>query len=118
MSKSSFQKKHFYLVAGEVKFANKADETIGSTLLNAILPWDDKALPVRAIGRAQQALQINFRGKIDNDPSIEVVDVVIINMTYLGHMSQAEFEKPPEGMRLQERGDAVSDPAADPFKLN
>lgn len=65
----SNSKKHYHLVAGEVKFGNTTDETIGSTLLNALLPWDAKHLPLRAIGRAQQALQIQFRNRIQNDPA-------------------------------------------------
>lgn len=103
---SKFHKHHYYLVCGEVKFAKPATddqpETIGSTLLNAVVSRDEKTFPVSAIGRAQQALQLNFHGRME-DPSIIVADVVLVNVVYLGHMSQAEFQKQPEGTKLQER---------------
>jgi hypothetical protein len=114
----SNSKKHYHLVAGEVKFGNTTDETIGSTLLNALLPWDTHDLPLRAIGRAQQALQIQFRNRIQNDPTIQIIDVVIVNFSYLGFMTEEEFNQAPEGTKMQERPASVVPYADDPFKLN
>ena len=39
------------------------------------------------------------------DRSQSIVDVVLQNFVYLGHMTQEEFVKPPAGMKVQERKD-------------
>lgn len=104
---STFNKKHHYLVAAEVVFLSEEEgEHPNAIRLNAVLAQEDKALPVKSIGRAQQAVQLNFFKRM-NDAKIQVLDVVIISFSYLGHMSEKEFQKVPEGHQLAER---VQDP--------
>lgn len=95
------QKQHYFLVCGEVIF-HTADEQVGTIRLNAIVTHEKPTIPVRLIGKAQQALQLNFFKKLE-DAAATVVDVVIINFSDLGKMTEKEFHAAPAGMELQER---------------
>lgn len=96
---------HYHLVAGNVVFntAEGPNQMTGALTLNTVLRGPTKNVPARQIGRAQQALQMLFFEKT-GDPTVEVVDVVIISINHLGFMSEAEFNAPPEGMVQRERG--------------
>lgn len=103
-------RKHYHLVAGQVLFKNKEDE-VGSITLNAIVTSDSSKVPVRMIGRAQQALQMNFHKRME-DPSLTIFDVVVLGLTHCGHMTDREWNKAPDGTQLQEiSGDS-------PFTIN
>ena len=106
------KKQHYYLVAGLVIFQTKDGEA-GQIMTNGIVVNDNKTFPARLIGKAQQILQMNFFKRLD-DPSTTVVDVPIYSISYLGLMTEKEFDAAPEGMQLQER--VVADPFADPDK--
>jgi hypothetical protein len=98
------KKQHYWLVAGTVMFGNKAEETIGNVSLNTTTRTDADAFPSREIGRAQQALQMLFFKRIlqEDQANIQVVDVVIISVNYLGEMTEEEFLRPPEGTTVAE----------------
>lgn len=95
---------HYHLVAGNVVFQTPEgpEQTMGSLTLNTVLRGPTPNVPARQIGRAQQALQMLFFDKT-GDPTLQVVDVVIISVSPLGFMTEAEFNAPPEGMVQQER---------------
>lgn len=96
----SSARKHYFLVAGQITFKNEDDE-LGSLPLNAVVTHDTAKIPVRLIGRAQQALQMNFHQRME-DPSLTIVDVVVLGLTHCGHMTEREWNKAPEGTKLQE----------------
>lgn len=88
------------MICGEVIFMTK-DGQSGSVRLNSVATSQFNKIPVALIGKAQQGLQLNFFKKME-DPDVQVLDVVIMNIFHLGHMTPAEFHKPPEGTVLQE----------------
>jgi hypothetical protein len=92
-------KKHFYLVAGEIVFKTKEGE-MGSIRLNALVVTNEPKFAVHQINLAQQALQMHFH-KRHTDP-VEVVDVVMNGLMYLGLFTDKEFHAVPEGMRVQQ----------------
>lgn len=101
-------KKHHYLVTGELVYTVKDADNIHALRLNAVVLGDTAdTIPARAIGAAQQALQMQFHQRMDN-PEVTVRDVVIMNMLYLGNMTAEEFQRPPENMRKQEVEDQVA----------
>ena len=106
------KKQHYFLVAGQVVFHTE-DGNPGQVLLNALVTNDSKTFPVRMIGKAQQALQLHFFKKV-GDGKATVLDVPILNVSYLGLMTEKEFHATPEGTKLQER--APDDPFADKGK--
>lgn len=105
------QKLHYFLVCGEIIF-HTADEQVGTIRLNALVTHDQPTIPVRLIGKAQQALQLNFFKKID-DAAAKVVDVVIVNFSSLGRMTEKEFHAAPAGMELQEKVTTTDNPFND-----
>lgn len=108
-------KKHYFLIAGHVIFQT-ADGEPGQILLNAVVHGSSKNFAVAMIGKAQQALQIQFFKKV-NDPNVQVVDVPIQNIVHLGFMTDKEFNAVPAGMELREKADA-NDPFANPKTVN
>ncbi len=93
-------KQHYHLVAGEVLFVNK-DGNSGCVRLNTMLTSTDGNVPVRLIGKAQQALQMRFFEQLE-DPDLQVVDVFLHGISHLGLMTAEEFSAPPEGYQEQE----------------
>lgn len=97
------EKKHHFLIAGNVVFLNKETEQPGSVPLNGVLITDTTDLPARSLSKAQQILQLNFfksTGISANE--VQVVDVVLMSFIYLGQFTEAEFKQPPAGMSVQQ----------------
>jgi hypothetical protein len=87
-------KHHFHLVAGEVTFRDPENpEAVGSMKLNSVQKTPKRDIAARHLGQAQQALQMRAMEKLG---VIEVVDVPIICVSYLGHMTDFEFADRPE----------------------
>lgn len=95
-------KQHYFLVVGEIVFSPPKSEEIHAIRMNAIITGGNASIPVRALGKAQQALQVQFYERMQ-EPTIQVRDVVILGMTYMGYMTKEEFETPPEGTQQVER---------------
>lgn len=86
-------KHHYHLVSGEVIFVTK-DGNSGCVRLNTMLTSDDGTVPVRQIGRAQQALQMRFFERV-GEPEAQVIDVFIVAISHLGVMTAEDFEAQP-----------------------
>lgn len=93
--------KHHFLIAGELVFLQKESEEVNGIRANGILITDDTNIGVSAIGKAQQVLQMNFFKKM-GDSSLTIVDVIVMNLMYLGFMTEEEFKKTPPGLQQQE----------------
>ena len=93
MSESMIQK-HYFLIAGNVVYkvdgGAKGSNPMGIITLNGIITSDTQVLGVSALNEAQQVLQHHFRVKTE-DNTIEIADVIILNVVYLGFQSEAEF---------------------------
>lgn len=109
------KKLHYYLVTAEVFFVTASQET-GSVRVNALVMNDHRQVPLHLIGKAQQSAQLQFFKKL-NDATVQVLDVVIANLSYLGLMSEKEFKVVPDGLKLQEMP-AGSNPFSDPTSVN
>ena len=104
----SQEKKHHHLIVGEIVFTHQdAPEHVQAIRTNGVLVDDGKDIPVRLLGKAQQILQLNFHQKMQDD-KVTVVDVLLLDFCYLGHMTQDEFHKVPDGVELKEK--AKSEP--------
>lgn len=110
MSKS--EKKHHYLITAEVVFKHQEQEQVTAIRINGVLIQDELGLPQRSLGKAQQIVQLNFHRRMaEESPFLTVLDVVLMNFVHMGHMTQEEFMKPPEGTKLAEV--AANEPVAD-----
>ena len=63
-------KKHYYLVHGSIVFTDKENENPVKLDLNAILPTDTPNIDTKALGKAQQNLQLTFHKKME-DPELQ-----------------------------------------------
>lgn len=101
------KKLHHHLITGQVVFEvkNEAGEPVGlnQANLNAVVTSEKKEFPVRMIGKAQQAVQMHFHKKIGTDAPVEVKDVCLLAVSYLGHMTPEEFHAAPDGQKVAER---------------
>ena len=93
---------HHHLIHGEIVFKHKDHEQIHSTRVNGVLVDLDKNIPLRLLGKAQQILQLNFHQRMQ-DESIQVLDVILADFSYMGHMTQEEFQATPDGTALQQK---------------
>jgi hypothetical protein len=83
---------HFHLIAGEVSFADPEVENsaLGSIKVNSILKTETQNVAARHLGQANQALQVRA---IQMLGTIQVVNVYLNAVSYLGKMTDEEFEK-------------------------
>lgn len=98
---------HHYLIAAELVFRNRGEDAIMSIRMNGVLMTDKQKLPAKSLGKAQQIVQQNFHNKMQ-DPNIEILDVVLLNMPYLGHMTQEEYEAQPNAPTQEQAAAAVT----------
>lgn len=100
-------KKHFFLISGLVIFTIGDDEEtaqISSISTNAIVRHDDTSFPAAKLAKAQQNLHKSMLAKMPEEARAVIVvrDVVVQTVCHLGHMTEEEFQAPPEGMTLVE----------------
>lgn len=91
---ASAVQRYYHLVAGNVVYkapgADANANMMGTITLNGLILSDTKILGVANLNDAQQVLQHHFRNKTQ-DPDIEIVDVIILNIVRLGYQSDFEF---------------------------
>jgi hypothetical protein len=91
----SAKKNHFYLVAGMVIFNIEGDGEgqTRSHMLNTMIKSPENQGTLERLGRAQQAIQMRLAGILGEDAAKStVVDVVIMSISYMGYMSDKEFD--------------------------
>lgn len=100
MNNTGSERNHYFLVAGEISFVRKdKPNTFEGTCLNGVVVNDTPQFPARCIGRAQQVLQMQFFKRLgENVQMIEVTDVVLVNVTYLGEFTSEEFNANPDAV--------------------
>lgn len=86
--------KHFYLCSANVTFMPEEGAVSHATLSTAIAA-DEPRVTVRELARAQQGVQISLFGKLGQE--VQVLDVVIMSVSYLGEMTEEEFQCNAEG---------------------
>ncbi|WP_290870392.1 hypothetical protein [Aquabacterium sp.] len=99
MSKSETH--HFYLIAGMVMFSVGKDEDgqISSVPTNAVVRHTDGTkFPAAKLAKAQQNLHKTLIMKMPEEakPLITVRDIIITNVSYLGEMTEEEFQAPAD----------------------
>lgn len=96
------QRKHYYLVHGAIVFAHVEQEQVGSIDMNGLLLADEKKIALHELNNSQRILQHNFFQRMPAE-KVEIQDVVLKNLTWLGHYTDDEFKNIPEGVTMQMR---------------
>jgi hypothetical protein len=94
-------RKHYWLVSGNVIV--KIDDEGNSQALpaNGMIITDEFHIGLYQLGKAQQALQMSLFQKLGT--TMEVADVILVNISPLGCMTVDEWNWRPEGFAVQER---------------
>lgn len=103
---------HFFMCTGQVAFymgnltqGQPIDPSLVQHLVsNTVLFTEDGTIKVKDIGNVQQSLQMNVINRFQGQEPPAFLDVVILNISPLGHMTQQEFEagSPMETARLEQ----------------
>lgn len=83
---------NYYLISGEIVFKDKKEEQFHRYPINGLIKGSSDKITVRHLANAQKVLQINFHQSTKNDPNLEVVDCIIHGISFLGNMSDEEFQ--------------------------
>lgn len=91
-------KKHYYLVTGTIVFVNSngPEPEMGTTpSINAMIIMENQCIPQSGLKQAQASLMTQFAARVqqsgDDFQKIQVVDIVIGSLNYLGEMSGEQF---------------------------
>ena len=95
----------YHLVTAQIVYQVNGQPEISSMYLNGIVTTNTVDLPAASLGKAQQAVQMHFHQRHEG-VDLKVLDVVITNLTNLGHMTPQEFHAAPEGTELRMRPEA------------
>lgn len=68
------------------------DGGVGVNRQNTILAHESANVPLRLLGKANQAMSIQLMQET-NDPDLKVLKVTILSITVLGEMTEADFYK-------------------------
>ena len=86
------EKKHHHFFAGQVTYSD--GKSVSYAHLNCVLTSTDRVVQAKDIGKAQQILQMQFFKRFQGDAEgIEVVDVFMLGISYLGLMTDAHFHE-------------------------
>lgn len=82
---------YYSLITAEIQFNLPNDPTVHTGRLNGVLADIHPEITAKLIGKAQQIVQLQFHKRMDGqDPT--VLDVVLLNLTPLGRMTESEFQ--------------------------
>lgn len=98
------RREHYFLVAGNVVIQDE-HENVQAIPQNGTVTTDSRNFGVHCLNKGQRALQFSLARSLGELP--KVLDVVITNVSYLGHMTASEFAKVPEGQQVQEMDQGV-----------
>jgi hypothetical protein len=104
---------HYHLVATEVAFLEPQNQQIGQLKINVLMRTPTRSFTARDMGKSQQIAQMQLFEKLQ-DQTLEVKDVFLIAVSYLGQMTEEHFQAPPAGTVKQERT-AAEPTAPTPF---
>ena len=107
MQKDNTVKRHRFLVAANIMFANPQNpEEGGQTLVNTVVVNPSATITVSTMAKAQQSAQMQFFRRMPQEevPNFQVVDVVLLSMQYMGETTDAEFHDQPDPSKAANDG--------------
>lgn len=86
-------RRHHWLVSGKVLFILGGQEEVSTFEHNTVITNTDRFVTANMIGEAQQSLQLQLFQQAA-DPHIQMINVHIQAVNYLGEMSKEQFYTP------------------------
>lgn len=106
---------HYYLIAGQVMFADDQGQT-HAIFQNAMVQEEKQVFGLYQIVKAQQGLQQTLFNKLGGP--VEVADVIITNVNYLGAYTKEQFDRMPANMSLREMRNEQGEPSINVEMVN
>lgn len=98
------QRQTYFLVAGEVVMQLSEEGNPTAVRLNTIIMSKDGKFAIQQINQSHQALQFQFHKRAE-DPTVKVLDVIILGLMNLGEFTATEFNAKPAGLDIREMSD-------------
>lgn len=98
--KAQGRKQVYFMACAEIVFRMKEDEPLNMVRVNTVVMSDTGDLAVRDLAKIQQGAQMQFHKNMQ-DPSVTIIDVVILGITRLGVFTAEEFNASPQGMEAR-----------------
>lgn len=86
---SDDQIKHYHLASARVLFQDENNTDVAITDVNGLIVGDQKNIGTKELGKIQQTVQVNLFQRLGSP--VNVVGITIIAITYLGAMTEKEF---------------------------
>lgn len=83
------KKNYYFIIAGEITFMN-TDGDVGITKMNTVIGHDSPNIPLKLIGKANQALSMMLVEEL-KDPTIKIMKIVVLTVSPMGQMTETEF---------------------------
>jgi len=81
---------HHWMVSAQVVFTNKDASDGGAVPVNAVLLTKEQVVNAASLAQAQRSITANLQERMQ-DPNMGIVDIVFLGFSYLGLMTQEEF---------------------------
>jgi hypothetical protein len=99
------KKNHYFLISGSIMFTvgdiNNLDSIQPTNIfVNAVVRHDDKNFPARKLAKAQQNLHKSFIMKLPEPELANIHDIVVLSVSYIGEMTEEEFQAQPQEPKL------------------
>lgn len=104
MNKPNAPASYWLLYAGQIVFKHPSNDVPTAIYANAVVRSATVNIGTHELNKAQQALQLNFHKKVAT-PEVEILDVVFVSITQLGFMTDEEFQRIPENLRVVPKQD-------------
>ena len=93
------QKLHHYMATTLVMYKREGDEVVKSRHMNMVITSNTKAITYHLIDQGRLSILERMKTELNVDPE-NIVDFVFISFSYLGLMSQDDFQ----GVEKQAKG--------------
>ena len=121
MQQAQVKRQHYFSMAVEITIVEQAGEgqvAISTVKQNVLLHKHEALVTLKDIQRVQQQAQLNFFAKLQDPSNMTVQDVVILNISHLGFMTEAEWldgvklpdAEPKSGLQLVKTDDVMPAP--------
>ncbi len=85
------KRKHYYLFTTKVMAVKLEDQALINVDINIVFTAENKTINTNALGQVQHQAQVRYMTQYDDQQLTKVADVIIANISYLGHMDGKEF---------------------------
>lgn len=109
-------RQHYFSMAVEITIVEREGDQVAISTIksNVLLHKHEATITLKDIRRVQEQAQLNFFSKLQDPSNMTIQDVVILNVSHLGFMTEVEWldgiELPKAGLQLVKTDDVMPAP--------